>query len=205
FSIENSQLELGSFRKIANLSETANAQIRFHRKHRYLYPNLHKTTEEVELTEVIVKNIRGIIDRFGEVRSDASPLLQKTRSSIGQVRSQIDSSFAADLAQYQSAGYLDDIRESVVDHKRVLAVSAMYRRRVKGKILGRSKTGSIVFVQPEKTLRYERELNNLYYEEKEEINRILKALTEKIRPFRSLLIDYQQLLSQIDLIAAKVK
>src|SRR5699024_7292946 len=100
-SIENSQLELGSFRKIANLSETANAQIRFLRKHRSLYPNLHKTTEEVELTEVIVKNIRGIIDRFGEVRSDASPLLQKTRSSIGQVRSQIDSSFAADLAQYQ--------------------------------------------------------------------------------------------------------
>src|SRR5699024_4443006 len=95
--------------------------------------------------------------------------------------------------------------ESVVDHKRVLAVSAIYRRRVKGKILGRSKTGSIVFVQPEKTLRYARELNNLYYEEKEEINRILKALTEKIRPLRSLLIDYQQLLSQIDLIAAKVK
>ena len=50
--------------------------------------------------------------------------------------------------------FLDDIRESVVDNKRVLAVKSMYRRKVKGAIMGGSKTGSIVYVEPE-ALSYE--------------------------------------------------
>src|SRR5699024_192070 len=145
-----------------------------------------------------------VINRFGEVRNEASPLLQKIRRSLIQLQTTIDQSFSKDLNHYQHAGYLDEIKESVIDNKRVLAVSSMHRRKVKGSILGRSKTGRIVFIQPEKTLKYSRELNNLKYEEKEEINRILKALTEVVRPYQDLLVDYQDLLSEIDLISAKV-
>lgn len=203
--IQNSVLELRSFPKISAISETANKHLHFFRKHKDLYPCLYKTTEFVEFTPEIVQNIKQVIDRFGEVKNDASPLLLEIRKSLISLQSKIDSSFAADLSAYQSAGYLDEIRESVIENKRVLAVSAMYRRRVKGSILGRSKTGSIVFIQPENTLRFSRELNNLQYEEKEEVNRILKSLTEKIRPYRQLLDDYQLLLSSIDVIAAKVK
>ncbi len=81
----------------------------------------------------------------------------------------------------------------------------MHRRKVKGGILGNSKTGSIVYIQPEATYNYTRELNNLEYEEKEEIKKILKELTNFIRPFRPLLIDYQNFLSDIDVVAAKAK
>ena len=100
---------------------------------------------------------------------------------------------------------LDEIKESVVENVRVLAVKAMYRKKVKGGILGNSKTGSIVYIQPEATMNHTRELNNLEYEEKEEINRILKALTNFLRPYKQLLLDYQDLLSEIDVIAAKAK
>ena len=78
----------------------------------------------------------------------------------------------------------------------------MHRRKVKGSILGNSKTGSIVYIQPEATQQHTRELNNLQYEEKEEIKRILKALTDLVRPYDSLLSEYQTLLSHIDLISA---
>jgi DNA mismatch repair protein MutS2 len=81
----------------------------------------------------------------------------------------------------------------------------MYRRKVKGSILGTSKTGSIAYIEPETTLQYSRELSNLEYEEKEEITRILKLLTNQIRPFLSLLIEYQDLLSDLDVCAAKAK
>jgi DNA mismatch repair protein MutS2 len=81
----------------------------------------------------------------------------------------------------------------------------MYRRKVKGTILGSSKTGSLAFIEPEATLRYSRELSNLEYEEKEEITRILKQLTNELRPFLPLLIQYQDFLSDIDVIAAKAK
>ena len=81
----------------------------------------------------------------------------------------------------------------------------MYRRKVKGSILGNSKTGSIAYIEPETTLQYSRELSNLEYEEKEEIQRILKQLTNNIRHFLPLIIKYQDFLSDIDVIAAKAK
>ena len=52
-----------------------------------------------------------------------------------------------------------------------------------GTIIGSSKTGSIVYVAPEETMKYSLELNNLEFEEKEEIKRILKELTDFFRPY----------------------
>ena len=81
----------------------------------------------------------------------------------------------------------------------------MHRRKVKGAVLGQSKTGSIVYIEPQETLEYANELSNLYYEETEEVNRILKALTQYIRPYKPLLVSYQEYLIQIDVWHAKSK
>ncbi|WBL23973.1 endonuclease MutS2 [Zunongwangia sp. HRR-M8] len=204
-NIEETILEVSGFRKIASLSETVNMHLRYFNKFQEIYPNLYQTVSEVEYTTVLIDQINKIVDRFGEIKDDASPLLQSLRRNINSVKGQINGSFSSALSTYSSYGYLDDIRESVVENVRVLAVTAMHRRKVKGGIMGSSKTGSIVFIQPESTFRYTRELNNLQYEEKEEVNRILKELTEFVRPFRELLIQYQKLLTKIDVIAAKAK
>ena len=203
--IENAVLEIGGFRKISSLSQTVNDQLRFFNKFKELYPSLYKTTEEVEYTKVLIERIDEVIDRFGDVKDNASPLLLNTRRAMNLVKGQINSSFTNALSKYSGYGYLDDIKESVVDNIRVLAVSAMHRKKVKGGILGNSKTGSIVYIQPEATLNHTRELNNLEYEEKEEIDRILKELTIFLVPYIELLKEYQDLLSEIDVIAAKAK
>lgn len=204
-AIENSFLEVGSFKKIATLSETTNVLLLFFKKFDDYYPYLNKMASEVENTKEIVKKIEEIVDKHGEVKNNASALLQEIRQQINLVRGKVNQSFGAALTQYNSLGYLDDIKESFVENRRVLAVLAMYRRKVKGSILGSSKTGSIAYIEPEATLNYSRELSNLEYEEKEEIKRILKQLTETIRPFLPLLIQYQDFLSTIDVIAAKAK
>ena len=203
--IEDTTIEAPGFRKIGAIAETANTQIKFFKKFMELYPALYKTTSEVEYATTIQEQINKVIDRFCEIKDDASPLLQEVRRKINKVRGSINSSFGSALTHYHNLGYLDEIKESVVENVRVLAVKAMYRRKVKGGILGNSKTGSIVYIQPEATYAYTRELNNLQYEEKEEIKRILKELTNFIRPFRPLLKEYQELLSEIDVVAAKGK
>jgi DNA mismatch repair protein MutS2 len=55
------------------------------------------------------------------------------------VRGKVNQSFGVSMTQYNSLGYLDDIKESFVQNRRVLAVLSMYRRKVKGSILGSSK------------------------------------------------------------------
>jgi DNA mismatch repair protein MutS2 len=203
--IEDSFLEVGSFRKIATLSATSNFLLNFLKKFEDYYPNLNARAARVEYTKNIITLIDEVVDKYGEIKDNASPDLLNIRRNMNVVRGKVNQSFGVALSQYNSLGYLDDIKESFVQNRRVLAVLAMYRRKVKGTILGSSKTGSIAYIEPEATLRYSRELSNLEYEEKEEITRILKQLSNAIRPYLSLLIEYQEFLSDIDVIAAKAK
>ncbi len=203
--IEDYTLAKGSFKKLSSISETVNIQLKFFKKFEENFPTLHKTVQETQYTTAVIDAVNKVIDKYGEVRDDASPLLNTLRRTINQTKGRINSSFASALGQYAGYGYLDDIRESIVDNVRVLAVTAMHRRKVKGSIMGSSKTGSITYIQPEATLQAQRELNNLIFEEDEEVKRILKELTDRLRPFIDLFKEYQELLSDIDLIAAKMK
>ncbi|WP_461531995.1 endonuclease MutS2 [Sinomicrobium sp.] len=203
--IENTVIETGNFRKIAGISQTVNTHILFFRKFEEYYPTLHKKAEHIHLTRDIIEKINAVIDRFGEVKDDASTTLTGIRKTINEVRGKINQSFLSALQNYNSSGYLDDIRETVVENRRVLAVKAMYRKKVKGSIMGSSKTGSIVYIEPETTLKYSRELSNLEYDEKEEIKKIMRELTDFLRPYTPLLEDYCEFLSDIDIIAAKAK
>ena len=204
-AIEDSFLEVGSFRKIATISSTVNFLLNFLKKFEDYYPNINTRALEVEFTKEIITMVDEVVDKYGEIKDNASPDLLNIRRDMNLVRGKVNQSFGTALTQYNSLGYLDDIKESFVQNRRVLAVLAMYRRKVKGSILGSSKTGSIAYIEPETTLKYSRELSNLEYEEKEEITRILKQLSNYIRPFLPLLIQYQDFLSDIDVIAAKAK
>ena len=204
-AIEDSFLEVGSFRKLATLSETANVLLLFLKKFNEYYPKLNEKASQIEFTKIIIQKIDEVVDKYGIIKDNASPELIHIRREMSTVRGKVNQSFGTALSQYNSLGYLDDIKESIVENRRVLAVLAMYRRKVKGSILGSSKTGSIAYIEPEATLKYSRELSNLEYEEREEITKILKKLSNEIRPFVDLLLQYQDFLSDIDVIAAKAK
>ncbi|NER11348.1 DNA mismatch repair protein MutS2 [Muriicola jejuensis] len=203
--VENTTLELSGFRRIRHLCLTVGEHKKFFKKFREYYPLLFEFTESVELLGEIPEMIDGIIDKFGNVKDSASPELNRIRQEMVLVRGKINQSFGTALNTYQASDFLDEIRESIVDNRRVLAVKSMYRRKVKGAVLGTSKTGSIVYIEPEAVSRYSRTLNNLEFDEKEEVQRILNALTSQIRPFRADLRDYQNFLADMDVTAAKAK
>ena len=204
-SVENSVLDISVFRIIAANTEITNTLLIFFLKFKIYYPTLHSYTDNLYVDKEIKKTIDAVIDRFGEVRDNASESLYQIRKQIQQLRSKISSSFNKALSQYQSAEYLDDIRESVVENRRVLAVKAMHRRKVKGAIMGSSKTGSIVFMEPEATHAQNRELQNLLFEEGEEIKKILSVLTDYFRPHLSYFKLQHEFLLSIDMVFAKAR
>ena len=203
--IENTYLEVPSLQKLVSISLTANSIVKFLDKFKEYYSQLYQYSQHIELITSIIEQVDAVVDRFGDIKDNASAQLLELRKEINKLKGKINSSFSSALNRYHGLEYLDDIRESVVDNRRVLAVKAMYRRKVKGAIMGGSKTGSIVYIEPETTLQHTRELNNLEYEEKEEVIKILKELTNYIRLFLPLLNDYQSFLTKIDVISAKAK
>ncbi len=203
--IENSVLEIIAFRNIAATSETVNTLLKFFKKFKSYYPTLFAFGADIEINTEIKKEIDLVIDRFGDVRNNASEELARIRRQLNAIRGRIGVSFNKALSHYSQLDYLDDIRESVLDNKRVLAVKAMYRRKVKGAIMGSSKTGSIVFMEPEATAQLSRELQNLQFEETEEIKRILSQLTDFLRPYLFLIRQYRAYLLQMDVLFAKAR
>jgi len=202
-TIENYFLEIESFRKIKTISEASNLLLVYFKKFKEYYPTLHDTSSEIEYTKVITQAINAIIDKFGDVKDSASAELGIIRRQLKGLQGRINQSFMSSLTHFNGLGYLDDIRETVIDNKRVLAVTAMHRKKVKGSLLGNSRTGSIAYIEPQATLQLSRELQDLEYRERNEIVKILKSLTAFIRDYQPLLAQYQNYLTLIDVISAK--
>lgn len=203
--IENTTLEVGGFKKIGALCITVATHIKFFVKFKEYYPLLFNVSDAIILNPDIPRYIDSVIDKFGEIKDNASSNLQNIRSQMVAVKGKINQSFASALNTYHASELLDEIRESVVDNRRVLAVKSMYRKKVKGAVMGTSKTGSIIYIEPEATLRYSRELSNLEFEEREEIQKILNDLTNQIRPYSEDLYAYQDFLVHMDITASKAK
>ncbi len=203
--IENSVLSIESFNDISLASETVNNLLSFFKKFKTYYPKIFLVGEEIEQNKDIKKTINNIIDRFGEIRNNASEKLKLLRNKIQSIQKEIGQSFEEALKKLNELDYLDGIRESVIDNKRVLAVKSMHRKKIKGRIAGSSKTGSIVFIEPEITHELSNVLQNLYFEESEEIRRILMDLTDYLRPKLDLIKSYHFYLIKIDTIYARAK
>ncbi len=203
--ILNSQLEIDSFRKIKTVVELTILHIKFLKKFKTYYVNIYELTKDLDIVKEIVQEINSVIDKYGFIKDNATNDLLNIRNNISSTKSKIRQSFSNALNSNNSLGYLDEIKESLIDNRRVLAVKAMYRRKVKGQMMGSSKTGSIVYIEPQETLIQSRKLQDFLYDENEEIKKILKSLTSFLQPYCTTLTNYQNYLTDIDIIYAKAK
>ena len=203
--ISNSQLEIESFRKIKTVVDLTLLHVKFLKKFKTYYANIFQLVKDLSVCKEIINEINSIIDKYGFIKDNATNELLNIRNNINQTKSKIRQSFSTALNSCNSSGYLDEIKESLIDNRRVLAVKAMYRRKVKGQMMGSSKTGSIVYIEPQETLTQSRKLQDLLYDESQEIKKILRDLTAFHLPYIDVLSDYQNYLTEIDLISAKSK
>ncbi len=202
-NIEDSFLEAESCLKIKRISERVNDVIQYTEKFKDYYPTLYVLISKVPLNKEIIKKINKVFNRFGEIKDDSTPLLKQIRQQISSQNRAISDQFRQELKKYGSQDYLDPIQESVVDNKRVLAVKAANRKQIPGVVLGQSRTGSIVFVEPDSMMRLNRALQRLQEDEREEVVKVLKILTEELREHIELFGKYQSLLAHLDFVRAK--
>lgn len=203
--IENFRLENKSFIRIKTMTEQIGKLQRFFPQLSELFPTLLEEIKHLEFRKEIVDKIDKVFNRFGDVKTEASPILKTLRTEIQHARKAIDENFNRALFNYGQSEFLDDIKESIIEDQRVLAVKSGFKKRVNGRVLGISKTGSITFVQPESVVKHYFKLKENQEEEKKEIDKILRKLTAEIAEFQPQLSDYQTYIFDLDLIRAKAK
>lgn len=201
--IENYRLDNKAFGKIKNITEQIGRLQKFFPTLPETFPHLLEEIKDIEYHKEIVEKIDKVFNRFGEVKSDASSILKDLRTEIQHAKKAIQDNFNRALTTY--ADVLEDIRETIIDDQRVLAVKSGFKKRVPGRVLGISKTGSITYIQPENVVKHYFKLRENEEAEKKEIDKILRQLTAEISEYQPFLEIYQNYIFHLDLIRAKAK
>jgi len=139
------------------------------------------------------------------VADDASPELYRIRKRINSAKQKIKDSLDAYIKKSDVAPYLQDSIVTIRYDRFVIPVKADNRSFVKGLVHDTSNTGSTLFVEPLFVIEENNNIRKLENEEKQEIERILQALTEQVALCAPMLnLSYKALLS-IDYIFAKAR
>ena len=203
--IENFRLDAKSFIKIKNITAQIGRLQKFLPNFEETFPHLTAEIRKLEFRKEIIDRIDKVFNRFGDVKSDASTLLKEIRTEIQHSRKAIQENFNRALTTYGQSDFLDEIRETIIEDQRVLAVKSGFKKRVPGRVLGISKTGSITYIQPESVLKHYFKQRESEEEEKKELDRILRRLTAETAEFQPQLSEYQMYLFDLDLTRAKAK
>lgn len=153
----------------------------------------------VEAFPGIVQRIDAIVDRFGNVKDNASPGLLEIRRAVREREGQAAKRLQAVLSAAKSAGIVDaDAQISIREGKAVIPVAAANKRKLQGFIHDESATGRTFYVEPVEVVEINNELRELEYAERREIVRILSEFTDSVRPDAELIADSGDYLAEID-------
>ncbi len=168
------------------------------------YPSLLALASNVSTFPEVTKRIDAILDKFGQVKDNASPRLAEIRRELTSTMNGISRTLNSILRRAQAEGYVDkDVSPSVRDGRLVIPVDPAYKRKVKGIVHDESASGKTVFIEPSEVVEANNRIRELEAEERREIIRVLTEFTAYLRPFLPDLLQSYDFLAMIDFIQAK--
>ncbi len=170
-----------------------------------IYPKLYDILRPLSFDEGLIKAITQVFDEKGDIRPDASPDLQRIRREMQQKVRELDGRFRQIIQEYRTKGWLSDSAESFRNNRRVLSVPAEHKRKIRGIMHDESDTGRTAFIEPEGVIEINNDIFDLENEEKREIFRILRVLSDTIRPYTPTIRSYLDMLVRFDIVHAKAK
>ncbi|USS85187.1 endonuclease MutS2 [Fructilactobacillus myrtifloralis] len=152
----------------------------------------------------IATRLRQSIDENGFLKDDASATLRSIRRRILQLQGTIKGR----MESYLHGKKAKDLSETVItirDNRYVLPVKAEAKQKVGGIVHDQSATGQTLYVEPASVVGLNNDLRSEQSNEREESKRILRELSDLLRPERSALQGNAQKLGHFDFINAKAR
>ena len=147
--------------------------------------------------------IERAIDEDGTIRDDASDTLRRIRQQIrtieGRIREQLQSIIQS------RRDVLTDAIVTIRNDRFVVPVRADYKNRFPGIVHDQSQSGNTVYIEPQVVVESNNQLNRLFNEEKQEIERILRALSAEVAKVSDTLLSNVEIVKTLDFIYAKAK
>jgi DNA mismatch repair protein MutS2 len=146
----------------------------------------------------LVAEIDRALDADGEVRDDATPELKAIRRDIRAARNSL-----RERADRMVGEIGTEAHATVMGTRHVLVVPRGRVKRGSGLVHGASQTGGSLYFEPMALLDLNNELETRLADEHEEIDRILRALSDRVRRVAPAVIANADVVERLDAIRAR--
>lgn len=166
------------------------------------YPHLADIADLVEECPGLVVAINSTLDERGEVLDSASPKLARVRAeqrvAHGRIQDKLQRILNSDLNRF--------LQEPIITTRNgryVIPLRADARGRIQGIVHDHSGSGATLWIEPIATVELNNEYRELYLQEQEEINRILRELSAKVAEQGEAIKRIVANMAELDLIFAR--
>ena len=170
------------------------------------YPDLDSEAQGLAPIPAVTAMIDRLLDKYANVRDNASPELAAIRSRLLSMSGTVNSVMRRVMSQALADGLIDqDAAPTMRDGRLVLPVAPMNKRRINGIVHDESASGKTVFIEPAEVVEVNNRIRELQMEERREIIRILTAAADTLRPHISEMNSMSVIVGRIDFIHAKAQ
>lgn len=165
------------------------------------FPLLKEIITSLKNLELVKQKIDRIISPNLDILDSASNNLMRIRNKISRLESSLGSLSNTLVDKYRN--YLSEGHGALKNGIFTLMVKSSFKNRVPGITLAISDTGSTIFIEPQELIEVYNNIASLKEEEVQEIQSILKDLSQYVNSYNSDLLNDNYLLGKLDFIFAR--
>jgi len=170
------------------------------------YPMLSNIASNVLVHKFVTDSIEHVLNKHGVIRDTASPELAIIRREQAEKQAAASRLIRHIISDAQQEGWVEpDATLAIRDGRLVIPIAASQKRRISGIVHDESATGKTCYVEPAPVVELNNAISELEAAERREIVKILKTLTDNLRPYTDDLDDALMFLGIIDFIRAKAR
>jgi DNA mismatch repair protein MutS2 len=169
------------------------------------YPILTASVSRISTFRAEIAAVSDAIDASGDVLDHASPALRGIRDRMRQLAQRLRQALEQFARGRETAKYLQDEVITERNGRFVLLVRAEHRGHVPGIVHGSSASGASLFIEPAATVEINNDVVELQEREREEVFRILLALTDRFRARPGDLAAVKEVATELDVLQARAR
>lgn len=149
--------------------------------------------------------IERAVGEDGVIVDDASPTLRRVRRELRASHGELIRILERAMSGLEPHHRAPDMSVTLREGRYVIPVRREGVKSVGGIVHGTSSTGATMFVEPPAAIEHGNRIRELEAEEQEELERILRELTDRLRPHREALADSLDALAELDSLYARAR
>lgn len=166
-------------------------------------PHLEELGSRIVVLKSLEQEILNCIDEHGDILDNASTRLKGIRSSIRTFEARIREKL--DGYTKSKSNMLSEAIITIRNERYVLPVKHEHRQTFGGIVHDQSASGQTLFMEPKALIELNNQLHEARLNEQEEIDRILRHISEKISVNNTIISENVAVLTEVDFIFARAK